>query len=343
MPSSLPDPALTAAAVEEAPPPAIALESLPLHLIRPNPNQPRKYFPSRELAELIDSIRTVGLVQPIVVRPAVAGSYTIVAGERRYRAFQVLAAENPRFGTIPAVVAPRGDAEMQVAALVENIVRDDLNPIERAEALHSLKTELQTNWEGVAKRVGMSVRHVHFLTGMLKLRKDFKDAVATGQMTEKHTRALRKLGPEQPAAYDLFEYLTRHPHVTGDQAMDLATVMAKHAGVSAEEAAALLQEPAAKVKGAKPKAKPAKATQAEGTDVARLAKQLSEALRREAEALDPSVLLALQEARAAIDAALPMVEVVAGAEVMVGAEAVVGAGADGPDTAKVEMVLEEPV
>lgn len=208
------------------------LARLPLELLRPNPNQPRKHFGEAELQELMASIREAGLIQPIVVRPSVAGSYLIVAGERRYRAFQRLSQDNRQFATIPAIIQYRSDNEVAIATLVENVVREDLSPLERAQALHDLKKALKLSWEGVAAKVGLSVRHVYFLTGMLKLRKDFREAVDAGQLTEKHARALGKLSTQPEQAWKLFEHLTAHPELTGDDALELVTWMRKHPGLS---------------------------------------------------------------------------------------------------------------
>jgi ParB family chromosome partitioning protein len=212
------------------------LARVKLELLRPNPNQPRKHFGEPELQELMESIRQAGLIQPIAVRPSVAGSYLIVAGERRYRAFQRLSQEDRQYATIPAIIQYRSDQEVAVAALIENVVREDLNPIERAQALQDLKKALKLSWEGVAAKVGLSVRHVYFLTGMLKLRKDFREAVDAGQLTEKHARALGKLSAQPEQAWRLFEYLTAHPQLTGDDALDLVTWMRKHPGLSPDAA-----------------------------------------------------------------------------------------------------------
>lgn len=221
---------------------AAELKSIDLRDLRPDPNQPRKFFSEKELHDLAASIRSVGLIQPIAVRPSFAGTYTIVAGERRFRAYQFLAATLPEFQTIPAIVQDRSDADSALAALIENVVREDLNPIERAEALRELKKRMNTTWEGVAERVGISVRHVHFLTGMLKLNADFRQALQDQTLTEKHARALRKLAADPKGAWQLFEHLKAHPQISGDEALALAASMAKHPGTPPEAAQALLAE-----------------------------------------------------------------------------------------------------
>ena len=240
------------------------LRMLDLRDLRPDPNQPRKFFGDKELQELASSIRSVGLIQPIAVRPSFAGTYTIVAGERRYRAYQWLAATLPEFQRIPAIVQDRSDADSALAALIENVVREDLNPIERAEALRELKKRMNTTWEAVAERVGISVRHVHFLTGMLKLNAEFRQALTDQSMTEKHARALRKLTADPKGAWQLFEYLKAHPQLTGDEAIALAATMAKHPGTSAEAAQVLLRQ--GKIAAPKPRVAKSAGPAAKGAD-----------------------------------------------------------------------------
>ena len=224
-------------------PAASELVELPLDAIEPNPDQPRKMFTQRQLDELVSSIEAVGLIQPIVVRPTSGERYQIVAGERRFRSFRILAERDggARYARIPAVVRRYSDEDVQVAALVENVMRADLNPIERAEALKALKKQLRTHWKGVAERVGLSVRAIHFLTGMLKLRKEFRDAIAQNQITEKHARALRQLKNKE-SQYDLFEYLINHPDLSGDRAIAIVAVMKKYASYTAEEAHRYLED-----------------------------------------------------------------------------------------------------
>jgi ParB family chromosome partitioning protein len=228
------------------------LKLIELGDLRPDPNQPRKFFSEKELLDLAASIRSVGLIQPIAVRPSFAGTYTIVAGERRYRAYQWLAKTDPQFKTIPAIVQDRNDADSALAALIENVVREDLNPIERAEALKELKKRMNTTWEGVAERVGISVRHVHFLTGMLKLNADFRQALSDQTLTEKHARALRKLAGDPKGAWQLFEFLKAQPQISGDEALALAATMGKHPGTSPEAALALIAQ--GKIAAPKPRA-----------------------------------------------------------------------------------------
>lgn len=230
-----------ATAVSETP--ARSLVPIALDRLVPSPWQPRQTFPEGKLEELALSIRTSGLVQPIVVRPTASGLFEIVAGERRVRACERLAREDGRFSRVPAIVQMLTDEEARVAALVENLVREDLNPVERGEALRSLKGALGTTWEGVARRVGVSKRAVLFQVGLVKLRAEFRDAVAVGRLTEKHARALRKLPQQGSQAWELFELLMAKPEVTGDGALAIASVLRKDPAWSAEEAWLWVQDP----------------------------------------------------------------------------------------------------
>lgn len=214
------------------------LRRVDLELIVANPDQPRKSFSSRQMDELTESIRTAGLVQPIVLRPLDGtDQYQIVAGERRFRAYRQLAEADPHFKSIPAIVRVRGDSEVQVAALVENLVREGLNPIERAMALKELRSQLGLrSYEDLAERVGMSRRSVYHYMGLLKLRREYRDAIANGQLTEKHGRALKRLSTDDDASLDFFEFLLAHEEVTGDDALAIAAVLKKRPGFTAEDA-----------------------------------------------------------------------------------------------------------
>lgn len=215
---------------------------LKLDVIEPNPDQPRKTLDRRQLDELISSIQAVGLLHPIVVREVDGEQYQIIAGERRYRAFLELAEDDPRFSTIPATIIEADDEMVCKAALVENLARHDLNPIERAQAFQELRRVLKArSYEDVAAEVGLSKRSVQHYVGLLKLKKEYQEAIESKQLTEKHGRALRKLAKHDGQAVDLFEYLLRKEEVTGDAALSIASAMSKR-GLTAEEAHTYLQD-----------------------------------------------------------------------------------------------------
>lgn len=157
--------------------------------IRPNPHQPRKNFDVANLEELRDSIRLHGVLQPILVRRAGEG-YELIAGERRWRASRLAGLQ-----TIPAVVREGiSDKEMLEVALIENLQRQDLDPMERARAIRKLMESSSLTQDAVADRVGLKRPTVSNLLRLLELPDTIQDAVALGRLTMGHARAL--LGAE---------------------------------------------------------------------------------------------------------------------------------------------------
>ncbi|MBI3997666.1 MAG: ParB/RepB/Spo0J family partition protein [Armatimonadetes bacterium] len=171
--------------------PAAAVVEIPIDRIRPNSLQPRTGFDESHLAELEASVREHGILQPVLVRPSREG-YEIVAGERRLRA-----ATAAGLRTVPAVIRHLDDRGALEAALVENLQREDLSPIERARAYKRLVEEFGLNQEAVARRVGRSQPSVANTLRLLELPLEVQRAVETGRITEGHARAL--LGIVDPA------------------------------------------------------------------------------------------------------------------------------------------------
>src|SRR5215210_3765754 len=161
------------------------LRQLPVDLIRPNPRQPRREFDESALLALAGSLEDRGLLQPVLVRPASGGTYELVAGERRWRAAQLAELE-----TIPALVRERDDAEALEAALIENMAREDLNPVEEARACAALVEELGLTRESVGLRVGRSRVAVSNLVRLLDLPDEVLDLLERGELSEGHGRAL---------------------------------------------------------------------------------------------------------------------------------------------------------
>lgn len=155
-----------------------------IDLITSNPNQPRKNFPEPELEELTQSIKANGIVQPIVVRPKDKG-YEIVAGERRWRA-----AQKAELDKVPAVVKEVSDDKLLEIALIENIQRQELNPIEEARAYQKLIDEVGLTQEMVANQVGKNRTFVTNYLRLLKLSKDILGFVEEGKLSVGHARAL---------------------------------------------------------------------------------------------------------------------------------------------------------
>ncbi|MBS3873626.1 MAG: ParB/RepB/Spo0J family partition protein [Firmicutes bacterium] len=155
--------------------------------VKPNPYQPRKTFSEDCLAELRDSIKQVGIIQPLVVRK-VGNIYELVAGERRLRA-----AKAAGFSTVPAVVRQYTDQEVAQATLIENIQREELNVLEEAVAYDQLLTQFQITQEELAKRVGKSQSTIANKRRLLKLSTEVKELLASGAVNERQARALLKI------------------------------------------------------------------------------------------------------------------------------------------------------
>ena len=161
------------------------LRELSVELIAPNPSQPRRRFDDETLDALADSVRERGLLQPILVRPRTGGRYELVAGERRWRA-----AQRAGLDTVPALVQARDDAQTLEAALVENMAREDLNPVEEARAVAALVEELGLTREDAGRRIGRSRVAVSNLLRLLDLPDEVLEHLEEGRLAEGHGRAL---------------------------------------------------------------------------------------------------------------------------------------------------------
>ncbi|MFM8526866.1 MAG: ParB/RepB/Spo0J family partition protein [bacterium] len=167
------------------------LREVPIGSIEPNPDQPRTNFDSDALAALADSISSAGLLQPLIVRPSPDGRFQLVAGERRWRASQ-----KAGLATVPAVVRSSPEDERLQAALIENMVREDLNPADEARACAALVDDLGISKEDLAKRLGRSRAGISNLIRLLDLPDGVLELMATGSLSEGHGRALL-MSPDQ--------------------------------------------------------------------------------------------------------------------------------------------------
>ncbi len=171
-----------------------ALRRIPVDRIQPNPHQPRRSFDEQALRELADSILSAGLIQPIVVRASrgATGVYELIAGERRWRAARLAGLE-----AIPAVLRDTSDQQSAEFALIENLQRADLNPIERAEGLQSLCDRFGLTQSALAQRVGMPRPSIANLLRLLQLPESVRELLRSGDLTLGHGKLLVGLSDNQ--------------------------------------------------------------------------------------------------------------------------------------------------
>jgi ParB family chromosome partitioning protein len=192
--SAKPAPAKAATSPAPAPAPADAgdaVRELDISKISPNPWQPRREFDPSALQELADSIKVQGLLQPILVRAVKGGAYEIIAGERRLRA-----AKQAGLKKVPALVKPATDLEMQELALIENIQRSDLNPVEEARAYRALADQAGLTQEEIARRVGKARASITNSLRLLDLSATIQKALASGVLSVGHAKVLLGADPE---------------------------------------------------------------------------------------------------------------------------------------------------
>jgi ParB family chromosome partitioning protein len=168
---------------------------LPIAAVTPNPRQPRQVFDEEALDELVDSIREVGLLQPVVVREVAPGQFELVMGERRWRA-----AERAGLAEIPAIVRATADDDLLRDALMENLHREQLNPLEEAAAYQQLLDDFGATHEELARKIGRSRPHISNTLRLLHLSPAVQRRVAAGVLSAGHARALLAL--EDPDAQD---------------------------------------------------------------------------------------------------------------------------------------------
>lgn len=168
---------------------------VPIQMVHPGPVQPRHHFDEEQLKALADSIRQNGILQPLVVRrhPSMPNAFEIVAGERRWRAAQLA-----QLHEVPIIIKELSDSEALELALVENVQRQDLSPLEEAEGYRRLIDEFQNTQEDLARRVGKSRSHIANSLRLLNLPEPVKKMVESGELSAGHARAL--LGAADPVA-----------------------------------------------------------------------------------------------------------------------------------------------
>ena len=195
------------------------LRRIPLDQIRPREDQPRQTIDPEGLAELTQSIRDRGVLQPIRVRPKDDG-YEIVAGERRWTAARAAGLRD-----VPAVIADANDDDAYIESLIENIQREDLNAVDRVQALKRLRVNLGLHsWEDVGQVIGISRQHVHNLLNITKLPEVIQEDIRVGDLTEKHGRALLRLQAYPDTQTQLWQRI-QDEHLSGDAAVEVSKGM----------------------------------------------------------------------------------------------------------------------
>jgi ParB family transcriptional regulator, chromosome partitioning protein len=189
------------------------VRKLPLEKIIPNRFQPRTIFDEKKIEELAKTIHTHGMIQPIVVRSIENDHYEIIAGERRYRAVKKLG-----WDTIPAILKDFNDKETASVALIENLQREELSPIEEAMAYNQLLEIHGLTQEALAQRLGKSQSTIANKLRLLKLPKEVHDALLTKEVTERHARALIPLKDAEKQVKLLNEIIEKHLNVKQTEA-----------------------------------------------------------------------------------------------------------------------------
>jgi ParB family chromosome partitioning protein len=158
---------------------------VPTNLIRPNPNQPRRRIEPASISALAESIAEAGVIQPLIVRPLPDGRYELIAGERRWRA-----AREAGLAAVPALIRDEDEAQRMQTALIENVAREDLNPVDEARACAALVEDLGLSKEELARRLGRTRPAISNLIRLLDLPDDVLELLSEGALTEGHGRAI---------------------------------------------------------------------------------------------------------------------------------------------------------
>lgn len=174
------------------------IERIPVAKLQPSPYQPRRHFDETALAELAESIKRHGIVQPLVVTPAGKdGTYTLIAGERRWRAARIA-----KLSDVPALIRTSEELEQMELALIENVQRVDLSPLEQAVSIERLHEQFSLSYDDIAKRLGKANSTVNNTVRLLRLPDEAREALAAGKISEGHARAILALkGDAERQAY----------------------------------------------------------------------------------------------------------------------------------------------
>jgi ParB family transcriptional regulator, chromosome partitioning protein len=191
------------------------LVNISISRITRDKNQPRKTFNSDTLKELASSIKEQGIINPITVRPY-GNKFIIIAGERRF-----LAARQAGLKVIPAQIRRVSKNDVMLISLIENLQREDLNSIDKAEGIKALKVNLGLPWTEIGKKLGLSKQRILDLVGLLDLPKEIKEDIRSKKLTEKHGRALRKLKNDKDEIIRVSKII-KEEKLSGDKTLQLA-------------------------------------------------------------------------------------------------------------------------
>ena len=191
------------------------LVNISLSRIVRDKNQPRKTFDDKTIEELASSIKEQGIINPITVRSQ-GNNFIIIAGERRF-----LAASHAGLKVIPALIKKVSKNDVMLISLIENLQREDLNSIDRAEGIKALKVNLGLPWNQIGKKLGLSKQRILDLVGLLDLPKEIKEDIRNKKLTEKHGRALRKLKDDKDKLLEVSK-IVKEEKLSGDKTLKLA-------------------------------------------------------------------------------------------------------------------------
>ncbi len=209
--------------------------------IRPSPYQPRRHFDEQALAELAASIKRYGIVQPLVVTPAAKGIYTLIAGERRWRASQIAG-----LATVPAIIRTSAELEQLELALIENVQRVDLSPLEQAISIERLHEQFSQSYESIATRLGKASSTINNIVRLLRLPADAQAALTAGTITEGHARAILALKSDAEQQAKLLTLITRNEWTVRQAERYVTSVKAGVTEASGAKARVATETPATK-------------------------------------------------------------------------------------------------
>lgn len=178
------------------------VQKIAVEELQPNPGQPRQYFEKQALEQLADSLKQYGVLQPLVATPVKDGKYTLIAGERRWRAAQIAGLKK-----VPVIVRSAKDLERIEIAIVENVQRVDLSPLEQAVSIERLHQQFSMKYEAIAKRLGKAPSTVNNIVRLLQLPDDARTALHEQKISEGHARAILALKDLPEAQADLLKHI----------------------------------------------------------------------------------------------------------------------------------------